>query len=165
MLIPITMVGSVMLLRARFEPFQIWGSVLILVGAVIASWDSMAYGTSTSTSTSTSASFGLGGSSRSSSTDSVADHDTAGYLSSTGAAAASVVVPAAVILYMLSVIPGAMSNVYKESKLKEHNMNEMFTTTVVSFWQLWFGFLFLPLLALPAYGKRTDSFWKTSIVH
>lgn len=65
------------------------------------------------------------------------------------------VVSVAVVLYTLSVVPSAVSNIYKESKMKEQDMNEVHTTTLVSFWQLWFGFIYLPLLALPQLGKRT----------
>ena len=59
---------------------------------------------------------------------------------------------AAITLYFISVIPSALSNIYKESKMKEQDMNEVHTSTLVSFWQLWFGFMFLPLMSLPALG-------------
>lgn len=61
-------------------------------------------------------------------------------------------IAAAIALYTLSVLPSAASNIYKEHQLKQRDMNEVHTTTLVSFWQLWFGFLYLPLLVLPQLG-------------
>jgi hypothetical protein len=46
--------------------------------------------------------------------------------------------PAAIILYLA------------------RDMNEYHTSSVVSFWQLWIGFAFLPLLSLPSLGKHCD---------
>ena len=59
---------------------------------------------------------------------------------------------ASIITYFVSILPSAMSNIYKEEKMKERDMHEFHTSTVVSFWQFFFGFLFLPLLFLPALG-------------
>jgi drug/metabolite transporter (DMT)-like permease len=64
--------------------------------------------------------------------------------------------PAAIILYLASVVPSAFSNIYKERRMKERDMNEYHTSSVVSFWQLWIGFAFLPLLSLPSLGKHCD---------
>jgi drug/metabolite transporter (DMT)-like permease len=60
--------------------------------------------------------------------------------------------PVAIILYLASVVPSAFSNIYKEQRMKERDMNEYHTSSVVSFWQLWIGFAFLPLLSLPSLG-------------
>jgi drug/metabolite transporter (DMT)-like permease len=57
-----------------------------------------------------------------------------------------------VTLYLISVIPSALSNIYKEGKMKERDLNEFHTSTIVSFWQLWVGFAFLPLMSLPSLG-------------
>jgi hypothetical protein len=59
---------------------------------------------------------------------------------------------AAIVLYFFSILPCACSNIYKERIMKERDMNEVHTSTVVSFWQLWIGFLFLPLLSLKSLG-------------
>lgn len=59
----------------------------------------------------------------------------------------------AVIIFLLSIAPSAASNVYKEVTMKAHNLHEVHTSTMVSFWQLWIGFLFIPLLALPGLGE------------
>eukprot|EP01032_Pedospumella_encystans_P016517 gene16517-18845_t len=69
--------------------------------------------------------------------------------------AATAMVSAAVILYIISVIPSALSNIYKDGKMKEQDMNEVHTSTIVAFWQLWCSFLFLPLMSLPALGGLT----------
>ncbi len=66
-------------------------------------------------------------------------------------------VSAAVILYFISVIPSALSNIYKEGKMKEQDMNEVHTSTIVAFWQLWFGFMYLPLMFLPALGMEAKN--------
>ena len=59
---------------------------------------------------------------------------------------------AAIVLYLASVVPSAFSNIYKEHRMKECDMNEYHTSSIVSFWQLWIGFAFLPLLSLPSLG-------------
>lgn len=59
---------------------------------------------------------------------------------------------AAITLYVVSVIPSALSNIYKEKMMKALDMNEVHTSTIVSFWQVIIGFAFLPLMALPALG-------------
>ena len=131
MVIPITMIGAASFLKAKFETFQIWGSVFILLGAIVASSDYLLHGGSSED----------------------------GTVSSNAA-----VVSAAVALYVISVVPSAASNIYKESKMKEQDMNEVHTSTLVSFWQLWFGFLYLPLLALPQLGQqRSYDYMKTYI--
>ena len=60
---------------------------------------------------------------------------------------------ATIVLYFMSIVPSALSNIYKERKLKELDMNEVHTSTIVSFWQLLIGFVFLPLMSLPALGE------------
>ena len=62
---------------------------------------------------------------------------------------------AAIVLYLASVVPSAFSNIYKERRMKESDMNEYHTSSIVSFWQLWIGFAFLPLLSLPSLGIIT----------
>uniref|UniRef100_A0A7S1XWH7 EamA domain-containing protein n=1 Tax=Phaeomonas parva TaxID=124430 RepID=A0A7S1XWH7_9STRA len=58
----------------------------------------------------------------------------------------------AIALFSVSVVPGAYSNVYKESYMKEDDLDVYVTTTVVSFWQELLGFLFLPLMLLRVFG-------------
>ena len=79
---------------------------------------------------------------------------------------------ASITLYFFSILPCAMSNIYKERVMKEMDMNEVHTSTVVSFWQLWIGFLFLPLLSLKSLGPSSpppsltslDSFFRRTIL-
>jgi drug/metabolite transporter (DMT)-like permease len=130
LVIPITMVGAASFLKAKFEPFQIWGSIFILLGAIVASSNYLLSSTADTT-----------------------DSNDTSKTSTTGTTSTSTaVVSVAVIIYVLSVVPSAVSNIYKEQKMKEQDMNEVHTSTLVSFWQLWFGFLYLPLLALPQLG-------------
>ena len=137
LIIPITMVGAAGFLNAKFESFQIWGSIFILSGAIVAS--SGYFFTSTEDSTA-----GLN----------ITDSSSGDSSTTTSVAkVTSAMVSAAVFLYFLSVIPSALSNIYKEGKMKEQDMSEVHTSTVVAFWQLWFGFLFLPLMSLPALGR------------
>jgi hypothetical protein len=60
--------------------------------------------------------------------------------------------PVAIFVFILSILPSALSNVYKEKCMKEDDMNEVHTTTFVSFWQVLVGFLFLPLMTLKSMG-------------
>ena len=140
LIIPITMVGAAGFLNAKFESFQIWGSIFILSGAIVAS--SGYFFTTTEDSA-------AGLNITDSSSDSSGDSSTTASV----AKVTSAMVSAAVFLYFLSVIPSALSNIYKEGKMKEQDMSEVHTSTVVAFWQLWFGFLFLPLMSLPALGR------------
>ena len=130
MVIPVTMISAAVFLRSKFESFQIWGSLFIMMGAIVASSDYLLQTV-------------FGG----------AD-DTSHDPTVTGVSAA--MASAAVTLYFISVVPSAFSNIYKESKMKEQDMNEVHTSTIVAFWQLWFGFLFLPLMSLPALGKQVS---------
>jgi drug/metabolite transporter (DMT)-like permease len=132
LVIPITMVGAASFLKASFEPFQIWGSVFILLGAIVASSNYLFTTSAGSTDSTTDSS------------SSITDTTSPG----------TAVVSVAVIIYVLSVVPSAVSNIYKEQKMKEQDMNEVHTSTLVSFWQLWFGFIYLPLLALPQLGTH-----------
>jgi drug/metabolite transporter (DMT)-like permease len=147
MVIPITMVGAAFFLRSRFQSFQIWGSVFIICGALIASSDYL-----------------FGGASDDAADDDDADfhhHElkdvsprygvSAAYGTDSGVTAA--MTSAAVVVYLLSVVPSAFSNIYKESKMKDADMDEFHTSTAVSFYQLVIGFFFLPLMAIPALGK------------
>ena len=129
------MIGAAAFLKAKFESFQIWGSVFILLGAIVASSGYLFSGGSEPTESNSSDSGS--GDARSS------------------ASVTTAMVSAAVVLYFVSVIPSALSNIYKEGKMKEQDMNEVHTSTIVAFWQLWFGFLFLPLMSLPQLGTHT----------
>jgi hypothetical protein len=73
-------------------------------------------------------------------------------VSSASAPSESMSLSASIVLYFFSILPCACSNIYKERIMKEMDMNEVHTSTVVSFWQLWIGFLFLPLLSLKSLG-------------
>lgn len=130
------MIGASCFLNAKFETSQLWGSAFIVLGAVVASSGYMYASDPTS-----------GGSEQSSS----------GAVDVPSTSGVSAAVAAAVVLYFISVIPSAMSNIYKEGKMKEQDMSEVHTSTVVSFWQLWFGFLFLPLMSLPQLGEAALS--------
>ena len=132
LIIPITMIGAYFFLKSRFEATQIWGSIFILCGAIVASSNYLF-------------------TSNTSSSD--VDGVEAPVIPGTAAGVTTAMVSAAVILYFISVIPSALSNIYKEGKMKEQDMNEVHTSTIVAFWQLWFGFLFLPLMSLPALGR------------
>jgi drug/metabolite transporter (DMT)-like permease len=134
MIIPITMIGAAFFLRAKFESFQIWGSVFILLGAIVASSGYLFTGREVDAS------------------DSAASSE-AGETTVTATSVATATASAAIVLYFISVIPSALSNIYKEDKMKEQDMNEVHTSTIVAFWQLWFGFLFLPLMSLPSLGN------------
>mmetsp|Transcript_50508 Transcript_50508/g.99771 ORF Transcript_50508/g.99771 Transcript_50508/m.99771 type:complete len:566 (+) Transcript_50508:85-1782(+) len=126
MVIPITMMGASVFLNAHFERFQIWGSAFIVLGAVVASSDYI-----------------LNGGSSKSATDGGG---------AAGDAVDSSMVSAAIMLYFCSIVPCALANIYKEGVMKERDMNEVYTSTMVAFWQIWFGFLYLPLLTLPQLG-------------
>lgn len=109
--IPITMVLSYIFIGSVFGKFQIWGSCLILIGAVVASSNFLE---------------------RSQGNVNVSSAST--------------------LLYVLSVIPGSMSNVYKDVKMKSEDLDEIHTSTMVSYYQVLIGFLFLPLMSLPLLG-------------
>jgi hypothetical protein len=128
LIIPLTMIGAVMVLGTRFDRHQIWGSSFILLGSIVASSTYL---------------FNSHGSSPDPST--LTDSP---FMS----------LSASITLYFFSIIPCAMSNIYKERVMKELDMNEVHTSTVVSFWQLWIGFLFLPLLSLKSLGIPSSSF-------
>ena len=127
MVIPITMMGASVFLNAHFERFQIWGSAFIVLGAVVASSDYILNGGSSKSAT-----------------------DEGG---AAGDAVDSSMVSAAIMLYFCSIVPCALANIYKEGVMKERDMNEVYTSTMVAFWQIWFGFLYLPLLTLPQLGN------------
>lgn len=119
MVIPLTMVSSYVFLGTTFEKYQLWGSGLILLGAVAASSSYL---------------FNSSG---------LLDKPTSGH---------GISLSVSIALYFISVIPSALSNIYKEGKMKEMDLNEFHTSTIVSFWQLWVGFAFLPLMSLPSLG-------------
>ena len=103
LIIPITMVGAAGFLNAKFESFQIWGSIFILSGAIVAS--SGYFFTTTEDSA-------AGLNITDSSSDSSGDSSTTASV----AKVTSAMVSAAVFLYFLSVIPSALSNIYKEGR-------------------------------------------------
>ena len=130
MVIPLTMISAYIFLGTTFESYQLWGSGLILIGALVASSDYLFHPSSSSITSSSVSSDGSG-------------TPTGGH---------GMVMSVSIALYFISVIPSALSNIYKEDKMKEKDLNEVHTSTIVSFWQLWVGFLFLPLLSLPSLG-------------
>ena len=125
MIIPVTLFGSFVFLHTKFKSYQLWGCAAIVVGACVASSD---YFLNPSVEE-----------------DVVVSSD----VSSSGNGMSLSV---AIIVYFLSVLPSAFSNIYKENRMQVNNMNEVHTSTLVSFYQLWIGFVFLPLLALPSLG-------------
>ena len=112
----------------KFSKTQLYGCFCILAGAIVASSGYLFLPHQT------------------------ADHAAPPDSSSDGAPHGGMALPAAIILYLASVVPSAFSNIYKERRMKERDMNEYHTSSVVSFWQLWIGFAFLPLLSLPSLG-------------
>jgi hypothetical protein len=58
-----------------------------------------------------------------------------------------------VLLYIISLIPSSISNIYKEQKMKRENLNEIHTSTIVTFWQMIIGFLYLPLTSIIYFHK------------
>ena len=56
------------------------------------------------------------------------------------------------ILIFIAVIPGAMSNVYKEEHFKEHNLDVFYLSTYVSVWQGLLSFACIPLFSLSYFG-------------
>ena len=140
MIIPVTLIGSYIMVGTRYKTNQLLGSSTIVLGAIIASSDYLiqiiapmdnemdSTGISTGTGTA----------------------PTSRYLGHTATHGMSV--PIAIFVYFISMIPSAFSNIYKETQMKTHDMNEVHTSTIVSFWQLMIGFLFLPLLAIPSFG-------------
>jgi drug/metabolite transporter (DMT)-like permease len=142
LVIPVTLFGSYLLLYTRFKSYQLWGCLCIVVGACVASSDYYFNGQE-----SVDVSVGVV------SGESVSEDESAS--SSSGGVGGGMSVTVAIVVYFLSVLPSAFSNIYKEQQMKVHNMNEVHTSTFVSFYQLWIGFLFLPLLALPSLGGLT----------
>ena len=57
-----------------------------------------------------------------------------------------------IFVFFISVLPGAVSNVYKEEKMKGKELDVYEVTTAISVWQFALGFLFMPLLMLKAFG-------------
>jgi drug/metabolite transporter (DMT)-like permease len=137
LIIPITLLGS-FYMGDKFSHTQLYGCACILAGAIVASSGYLFLPHQ--------------------SADNVDDMttDTNGndidVDNTTSTMHGGMALPAAIILYLASVVPSAFSNIYKERRMKERDMNEYHTSSVVSFWQLWIGFAFLPLLSLPSLG-------------
>jgi hypothetical protein len=58
-----------------------------------------------------------------------------------------------IILYLSSVIPFSISNIYKEIKLKGLSLGPIYVNTQISIWQLIFTILFLPIVTIPGFGS------------
>lgn len=56
------------------------------------------------------------------------------------------------LLIFLAVIPGSMSNVYKEENFKEYNLDVFYLSTYVSIWQGIMSFACIPLFTLSYFG-------------
>lgn len=56
------------------------------------------------------------------------------------------------LLIFIAVIPGSMSNVYKEESFKEFNLDVFYLSTYVSVWQAIMSFLCIPLFSLSYFG-------------
>jgi hypothetical protein len=57
------------------------------------------------------------------------------------------------LLIFLAVIPGSMSNVYKEDEFKRQEIDVFFLSTYVSVWQMILSFACFPFFALPYFGS------------
>lgn len=131
MIIPVTLIGSYIMVGTRYKANQLLGSSTIVLGAVVASSD-----------------YFLGMlTNNAQESNTISDGRSLGHTATHGMS-----VTIAIFVYFVSMIPSAFSNIYKETQMKTHDMNEVHTSTVVSFWQLVIGFLFLPLLAIPSFG-------------
>ena len=61
--------------------------------------------------------------------------------------------PAGIIIYFFSIVPTSVSNVYKETAFREKKHCDVYVlSAIVAMFQVLWGFLFLPLLALPGFG-------------
>lgn len=56
------------------------------------------------------------------------------------------------VLILIGIIPGSMSNVYKESQFKSENIDIYFLTTYVAVWQTILSFVCVPLFTLSYFG-------------
>jgi drug/metabolite transporter (DMT)-like permease len=60
-----------------------------------------------------------------------------------------------VLIYLLGIVPSCASNVYKEAAFRtssDLHVDIYLLSTIVSVFQVLFGFLFIPILALPGFG-------------
>jgi hypothetical protein len=147
LVIPVTLLGSYLFLHTRFKSYQLWGCACIVVGACVASSDY--YFVPTERDTAAEA--------EEEATSNGTDADAGAGAGAGSMAGGGMTISVAIMVYFLSVLPSAFSNIYKEKQMKIHNMHEVHTSTFVSFYQLWIGFFFLPLLALPSLGGLTTS--------
>ena len=136
LVIPITMALSAAYLHVRFRRHQLVGSVLIVLGCAFASLPFFF------PSLNPDPPGGGGG---------VGDDDDGGGGLSGPSRWLSILV------FVVSIIPAAMSNVFKEVEMKGDDLNVYVTTVVVSLWQEVIGFLFLPLLRLQVFGGMSSA--------
>jgi hypothetical protein len=69
------------------------------------------------------------------------------------------------VLILIGIIPGSMSNVYKEENFKTHNLDIYFLTTYVAVWQTALSFLCVPLFTLSYFGGIPyESHTRTSLI-
>lgn len=72
------------------------------------------------------------------------------------------------LLIFIAVIPGSMSNVYKEENFKEHNLDLFYLSTYVSIWQGIMSFACIPLFSLSYFGgipSATQQYTKSQRIH
>lgn len=70
-----------------------------------------------------------------------------------GASSHTNTTPAGMIIYFFSIVPTSVSNVYKETAFREKKHCDVYVlSAIVAMFQVLWGFLFLPLLALPGFG-------------
>ncbi len=75
-------------------------------------------------------------------------------LNSGGASSRTATTVSGVVVFLLSIVPGGFSNVYKEYAFKtsEHSVDIYYMTTWVTLFQVLTGLLFMPAQAIPALG-------------
>lgn len=56
------------------------------------------------------------------------------------------------VLILIGILPGSMSNVYKEANFKEQNLDIYYLTVYVALWQIILSFVCLPLFTLECFG-------------
>jgi hypothetical protein len=56
------------------------------------------------------------------------------------------------VLILIGIVPGSMSNVYKEANFKNDNLDIYYLTTYVAVWQTLLSFVCVPLFTLSYFG-------------